>query len=141
MADCSEADSYQSLKRIKADEKETSLVGGNGFKVLFLGILFLFVPSTCILQLFLLVKGTGVSTAVPKLGHVLDGSCEVCMSAHTDPESKNKRNNVSIAILFSTSQQSDGCIMIDCGKTMRQVSSLLNYILHTTHSLTSLCDE
>jgi phosphoribosyl 1,2-cyclic phosphodiesterase len=66
--------------------------------------------------------GTGVSTAVPNLQHVINQDsprCAVCIDAFTSPGSKNKRNNVSIAILFEDSNQENKCVVIDVGKTMR----------------------
>ena len=83
----------------------------------------------------IIFMGTGVSTAVPNLGHILADSCDVCRDAHTRPESKNKRNNVSIAIVFSSMAAShtkgdvileegrvfkEKCVLIDFGKTMRE---------------------
>jgi phosphoribosyl 1,2-cyclic phosphodiesterase len=66
--------------------------------------------------------GTGVSTAVPNLLHILNDSCSVCRDA-MNPSSRNKRNNVSIAIMFTAdgpnNEKMDKCILIDCGKTMR----------------------
>jgi phosphoribosyl 1,2-cyclic phosphodiesterase len=73
--------------------------------------------------------GTGVSTAVPNLGHILADSCDVCRDAHTKIGSKNKRSNVSIAVIFevdsdsdhvSGSQRKEKCVLIDVGKTMRE---------------------
>lgn len=67
--------------------------------------------------------GTGVSTAVPNLFHVLNDSCQVCRDAMIHG-SKNRRNNVSIAIVFSIDdcgKSIEKCVMVDCGKTMRFV--------------------
>jgi phosphoribosyl 1,2-cyclic phosphodiesterase len=64
--------------------------------------------------------GTGVSTAVPNLGHVLNDSCVVCRDANTQPGSKNKRNNVSVAIVFTGDDGKEKCVLIDVGKTMRE---------------------
>ena len=73
--------------------------------------------------------GTGVSTAMPNLGHILSDSCDVCRDANTVPGSKNKRNNVSIAIIFNAessvdsdmgSKRKEKCVLIDVGKTMRE---------------------
>ena len=73
--------------------------------------------------------GTGVSTAMPNLGHILADSCDVCRDACTVLGSKNKRNNVSIAIIFSAESSVDSdmgskgtekCVLIDVGKTMRE---------------------
>ena len=63
----------------------------------------------------LIFVGTGVSTALPVLGH-LDGSCPVCMDALHNEKGPNRRNNVSILIRVAKTQQN---ILIDCGKTFR----------------------
>jgi phosphoribosyl 1,2-cyclic phosphodiesterase len=65
--------------------------------------------------------GTGVSTAVPNLQHIINSKpvpCKVCHDALA-PGSKNKRNNVSIALLFSDETGHNKCVVIDVGKTMR----------------------
>ncbi len=71
--------------------------------------------------------GTGVSTAIPTIQHLLDSnicseklniSCKVCSDAYNIVGSKNKRNNVSICVSF----YSDGikkCIMIDYNRLRR----------------------
>ena len=73
--------------------------------------------------------GTGVSTAVPNLGHIMADNCDVCRDAHTKIGSKNKRSNVSIAIIFVDNPEIDTstdapykekCVIIDAGKTMRE---------------------
>jgi phosphoribosyl 1,2-cyclic phosphodiesterase len=83
-----------------------------------------------------LFLGTGVSTAIPCLGHVMDteNPCAVCTHALSVPGSRNRRNNVSIAITFrdtsssspfSTAKEGEGeegtrrCVLVDAGKTMR----------------------
>lgn len=83
-----------------------------------------------------LFLGSGVSTAIPNLGHVVfctevnpsadDTSvspmCQVCLDAISNPLSKNRRNNVSIAILFHeviSGKETSRVIVIDVGKTMR----------------------
>lgn len=75
--------------------------------------------------------GTGVSTAMPNIRHVLDFNdnldtesqskvCRVCQHAMSIPHSKNKRNNVSIAVQFKDKTTGDmRCVMVDAGKTMR----------------------
>lgn len=79
-------------------------------------------------QVFFL--GTGVSTAIPNISHVLRRSngpyrCPVCTDAMASPLSRNKRNNVSIALLFQEAGNQK-CILVDVGKTMRDaVISLL----------------
>lgn len=71
--------------------------------------------------------GTGQSSSVPLVKHVLGGEaskCNVCTDAFTRPGSKNKRNNVSVAILKRPKHISPGdqhrCVLIDCGKTFRE---------------------
>jgi hypothetical protein len=77
--------------------------------------------------------GSGVSTALPNMRHVLDFAtssypCSVCKDGII-AGSKNKRNNVSIAITFDdVLTKEKRCIMIDAGKTMRQVSSKFYFI-------------
>lgn len=66
--------------------------------------------------------GTGVSTGIPCISHVLDKTtpCAVCQHALNVPDSKNKRNNVSIAITFQHGDEDKKkCILIDVGKTLR----------------------
>lgn len=68
-----------------------------------------------------LFLGTGVSTAVPNLQHVINtGSrkCKVCHDA-LNVNSKNRRNNVSVGILFNDETGVRRCVVIDVGKTMR----------------------
>ena len=61
--------------------------------------------------------GTGVSTAVPNMNHILNGPCPVCEDA-MNPLSKNRRNNVSVALIFE-SEGTEKCVLVDVGKTMR----------------------
>lgn len=66
--------------------------------------------------------GTGVSTGVPSINCVLSNTkpnCEVCTHANTVSGSKNRRNNVSIAIQFADSEGAERCVVVDAGKTMR----------------------
>ncbi|CAK9077721.1 Putative hydrolase C777.06c [Durusdinium trenchii] len=81
------------------------------------------------------VLGSGVSTAVPQLSHILQGHCEtakavrkadgltVCEDAHQNPSSKNRRFNVSLLLRYSPP---DGSrvrhVMVDAGKTLRQAA-------------------
>jgi phosphoribosyl 1,2-cyclic phosphodiesterase len=71
-----------------------------------------------------LFLGTGVSTAVPNLYHVVikgNDQCAVCLDAWRNPHSKNRRNNVSIAVLVNDSETGiERCIVVDVGKTMRE---------------------
>lgn len=68
-----------------------------------------------------LFLGTGVSTAIPKLDHILfNTGCKICHDAASDPQSRNRRNNVSIAVLYKDRMEGkDRCILVDVGKTMR----------------------
>ena len=102
---------FTSIPTLKHDDSDTT------FEVLFLG--------------------TGASTGVPELGHVLRKTCQLCMNTNNTITSKNRRNNVSIAILFKSksSQSVNGnnstkydqrCIIIDAGKTMRD--SVLSHL-------------
>eukprot|EP01040_Poterioochromonas_malhamensis_P010719 gene10719-11678_t len=66
--------------------------------------------------------GTGVSTAIPSIRHILDMEtkpCHVCYDAMNNPGGKNKRNNVSIAIIYKNEQGEKKCVLIDAGKTLR----------------------
>lgn len=81
------------------------------------------------------VLGSGVSTAVPQLAHILQGQCEsatairksdgmtVCEEAYQNPTSKNRRLNVSLLVRYSPP---DGSrvrhVMVDAGKTLRQAA-------------------
>ncbi len=72
-----------------------------------------------------LFLGTGVSFAIPAMGHILQGDCAVCKNALTDPYSKDRRCNVSVAVLVNGSGEGEDdrnrdCILIDAGKTMRE---------------------
>eukprot|EP00913_Durusdinium_trenchii_P017072 g16056.t1 len=81
------------------------------------------------------VLGSGVSTAVPQLSHILQGHCETAKAvrkadgltciedAHQNPSSKNRRFNVSLLLRYSPP---DGSrvrhVMVDAGKTLRQAA-------------------
>ncbi len=65
--------------------------------------------------------GTGVSTAVPNLQHIInptDKPCKVCHDALAS-DSKNRRNNVSLGLIFEGATGEKKCVVIDVGKTMR----------------------
>lgn len=65
--------------------------------------------------------GTGVSTAVPNLQHIINTTavpCKVCHDALL-AGSKNRRNNVSVGIVFADESGGQKCVVIDVGKTMR----------------------
>src|SRR3989338_1066198 len=63
--------------------------------------------------------GTGVSTTIPRIKHILDGNCEVCKHANENPQSKNRRGTVSVAII---NEETNTCVIIDAGKSMRENS-------------------
>lgn len=73
-----------------------------------------------------LFLGTGVSSALPSLTHIVSQECEHCIEAACNPDSKNKRNNVSIALLFEgevnskTGERETRCVVVDFGKTARE---------------------
>ena len=61
-----------------------------------------------------LFLGTGVSTRLPRLDHVMEGKCKVCkMVLESREDNPNRRNNVSILIRAQGKN-----IMIDAGKSM-----------------------
>lgn len=65
--------------------------------------------------------GTGVSTAVPNLQHIINPAgkpCSVCHDALASG-SKNRRNNVSLGLIFNDEAGAKKCVVIDVGKTMR----------------------
>lgn len=74
-----------------------------------------------------LFLGTGVSTALPSLFHVMtmENQCQVCKDGWESIFSKNRRNNVSIALLFDHNNDKK-CVVIDVGKTMRE--AMLRYL-------------
>jgi phosphoribosyl 1,2-cyclic phosphodiesterase len=76
-------------------------------------------PRNSALEFKVLFLGTGVSTAVPSINHILCNCCQICADAKNVQDSKNKRNNVSIAIIFSSVDDVQKCVLVDVGKTMR----------------------
>lgn len=62
----------------------------------------------------LIFCGTGVSTALPVMGH-LNHNC-ACRDALLSPKSPNKRNNVSILLQLAETEKN---FLVDCGKTFR----------------------
>ena len=60
--------------------------------------------------------GTGVSTALPRLDCVVRGDCAVCRKGYEDELNPNRRCNVSGVVRTAGGQ----CVMVDCGKTMRE---------------------
>ncbi|CEM20900.1 unnamed protein product [Vitrella brassicaformis CCMP3155] len=67
----------------------------------------------------ILFVGTGVSSALPHLEHVLspNASCPTCLDAANNPSSRNRRNNVSLLIMHRGKN-----ILIDVGKTFRDAA-------------------
>jgi phosphoribosyl 1,2-cyclic phosphodiesterase len=63
------------------------------------------------------VMGCGPSSAIPALRCVLAGKCKVCLEAHANPLSKNRRLNPSLLVHNS---RTNANILIDCGKTFRE---------------------
>jgi len=68
----------------------------------------------------------------------MDGKpqCDVCKDALLVPNSKNRRNNVSIAVIYEDGTQRK-CIMVDAGKTLRH-ACLEQLPKVGIHSVTSL---
>ncbi|CAK4922913.1 unnamed protein product [Aphanomyces euteiches] len=60
--------------------------------------------------------GTGGSAGIPSIRCLLSGElCAVCHDAHTNPHSKNRRNNPSLLIRYDSKN-----VLVDCGKTFRE---------------------
>lgn len=75
-------------------------------------------PSDSICELTFL--GTGVSTALPQISCVLPSAsfhCAVCHDGHSNPESRNRRGNVSVLVRAGGRN-----VLIDCGKTVREAA-------------------
>eukprot|EP01012_Entosiphon_sulcatum_P060110 TRINITY_DN8489_c0_g1_i1.p1 TRINITY_DN8489_c0_g1~~TRINITY_DN8489_c0_g1_i1.p1 ORF type:complete len:301 (-),score=35.40 TRINITY_DN8489_c0_g1_i1:15-878(-) len=69
----------------------------------------------------LVVLGAGPSSAVPKLrclGTQIE--CGVCTDAYTNPQSRNRRLNVSVLIQLNYLSERPTNILVDCGKTFRE---------------------
>eukprot|EP00667_Euglena_gracilis_P012980 EG_transcript_13351 len=73
----------------------------------------------------LVFLGTGVSTAIPSLAHLLEVEgqpCSVCRLA-CDPNSRNRRNNVSLLIRYAAPAAEElSNIIVDVGKTFRDAA-------------------
>eukprot|EP00052_Salpingoeca_macrocollata_P002687 m.31791 g.31791 ORF g.31791 m.31791 type:complete len:404 (+) comp12549_c0_seq1:259-1470(+) len=70
----------------------------------------------------ILMLGVGSSTCTPSLSCLSwdrTKECKVCFDAVQNPESRNRRNNVSMLITFTDHLQNEKHILIDCGKTFR----------------------
>ena len=75
-------------------------------------------------ELSILFLGSGVSTGLPKLGCIVRPDqtlpeCAVCKSA-LNPNSRNRRGNVSVLLRFQGEDGRIRSIMVDAGKTMRE---------------------
>ncbi|KAE9012195.1 hypothetical protein PF010_g9630 [Phytophthora fragariae] len=65
------------------------------------------------------VLGCGPSSSVPSMRCVLSQNCAVCLEAHANPESKNRRLNPSLLV---RNLKTDTNVLIDCGKTFREAA-------------------
>ncbi|CBZ27078.1 conserved hypothetical protein [Leishmania mexicana MHOM/GT/2001/U1103] len=76
---------------------------------------------TALRRMRLTFVGTGVSSAIPVIGH-LTTDC-ACRDAIANPSGPNRRNNVSLLISLPFSDGKSGVewhhVLIDCGKTFR----------------------
>ncbi|CAG9573979.1 conserved hypothetical protein [Leishmania major strain Friedlin] len=76
---------------------------------------------TVLRRMRLTFVGTGVSSAVPVIGH-LTTDC-ACRDAIANPSGPNRRNNVSLLISLPFAEGKSGVewhhVLIDCGKTFR----------------------
>ncbi|CAH0475883.1 unnamed protein product [Peronospora belbahrii] len=66
-----------------------------------------------------IVLGCGPSSSVPSMRCILSQNCAVCLEAHTNPNSKNRRLNPSLLV---RNLITDTNILIDCGKTFREAA-------------------
>lgn len=65
------------------------------------------------------VLGCGPSSSVPSMRCVLSQNCGVCLEAHANPASKNRRLNPSLLV---RNKQTNRNVLIDCGKTFREAA-------------------
>ncbi|CAH0493493.1 unnamed protein product [Peronospora farinosa] len=65
------------------------------------------------------VLGCGPSSSVPSMRCILSQNCAVCLEAHTNPDSKNRRLNPSLLVRNLTTKTN---VLIDCGKTFREAA-------------------
>lgn len=65
------------------------------------------------------VLGCGPSSSVPSMRCVLNQNCVVCLEAHTNPDSKNRRLNPSLLV---RNLKTDTNVLVDCGKTFREAA-------------------
>uniref|UniRef100_A0AAV1SYY8 Metallo-beta-lactamase domain-containing protein n=1 Tax=Peronospora matthiolae TaxID=2874970 RepID=A0AAV1SYY8_9STRA len=66
-----------------------------------------------------IVLGCGPSSSVPSMRCVLRQDCAVCLEAHANPDSKNRRLNPSLLVRNLTTHTN---VLIDCGKTFREAA-------------------
>ena len=79
-----------------------------------------------------ILLGTGASNRVPRLDHVLSQECEVCAAAMQSESSRDRRNNVSLAVLCRGKT-----VMIDAGKTMYTACTRIfpSHGIQTVHAI------
>ncbi|RLN89789.1 hypothetical protein BBJ28_00010631 [Nothophytophthora sp. Chile5] len=65
------------------------------------------------------VLGCGPSSSVPSMRCVLSQDCAVCLEAHANPDSKNRRLNPSLLV---RNLHSNTNVLVDCGKTFREAA-------------------
>lgn len=67
------------------------------------------------------ILGSGVSTGIPRISCIIRPNegrfCKVCHDANDNPNSKNRRCNVSALV-----RAAGHTVLIDCGKTIREAS-------------------
>jgi phosphoribosyl 1,2-cyclic phosphodiesterase len=73
--------------------------------------------------------GTGCSSGLPRIDCSVRGGCEVCKDALMNPESKNRRGNVSALLKYTGKDGICRVAQIDAGKTFRD-SALKYYPEH-----------
>ncbi|KAI9915404.1 hypothetical protein PsorP6_008120 [Peronosclerospora sorghi] len=66
-----------------------------------------------------IVLGCGPSSSVPSMRCILKQNCAVCLEAHVNPNSKNRRLNPSLLVRNLTTNTN---VLIDCGKTFREAA-------------------
>ncbi|RLN20205.1 hypothetical protein BBJ28_00002554 [Nothophytophthora sp. Chile5] len=65
------------------------------------------------------VLGCGPSSSVPSIRCVLSQDCAVCLEAHANPDSKNRRLNPSLLV---RNLHANTNVLVDCGKTFREAA-------------------
>ncbi|CAI5740324.1 unnamed protein product [Hyaloperonospora brassicae] len=66
-----------------------------------------------------IVLGCGPSSSVPSMRCVLRQDCAVCLEAHANPHSKNRRLNPSLLVRNLATHTN---VLVDCGKTFREAA-------------------